>query len=137
MQAIRQLARGGWFRLVRALVLEQELIPPAVLTPALRETGLVEHQRSVGTPLVHQLLLQRPRIADAALVLPVVNDAPTSAVDPVVAFDQVGERVPRGGVERSGGERHRGQVDSAASASNRARSSGAVIIGQCPESRST
>jgi hypothetical protein len=73
-----------WFLFICALVLEQELISFPVLTPALRDTRLVEHQRRLGTALFHQLLLQGTRFADAALVLRMLHDAPASAVDPVV-----------------------------------------------------
>src|SRR5688500_20396979 len=65
-----------WFLLISARVLEQELIAFPVLTPALRDTRLVEHQCRMGTALVHQLLLQGTRIADAALVLRMVHHAP-------------------------------------------------------------
>ena len=42
-----------------------------------------------------QLLLQSAGIADAALVLGVMGDAPAPSVDPVVALDQLRKGVPR------------------------------------------
>ena len=97
-------------RVLRVLpvVLEPELIGTAVLTPTLGDAVLVEDERGMRPTRPDQLLLQRARIADAALVLGVKADAPTPSVDPVVALDQLRKCVPRRCVERT--RRVRGPV---------------------------
>ena len=87
---------------VLTVVLEPEFLRTAVLAPALREVVLVEDQRRMRAARPDQLLLQRAGIADAALVLGVIGDAPAPSVDPVVALDQLRKGVPRGRVERAG-----------------------------------
>ena len=91
-------------RVLRVLtgVLQPELLPGAVLAPALREVILVEDQRRMRAASPDQLLLQSAGIADAALVLGVMRDAPAPSVDAVVALDEVGKGVPRRCVERTG-----------------------------------
>ena len=84
------------------MVLEPELLRTAELAPALREVVLVEDQRGMRAACPDELLLQRAGIADAALVFGVKGDAPAPTVDPVVAFDQLRESVPRGRVQRAG-----------------------------------
>ena len=90
-------------RILRVLtvVLEPEFLRTAVLAPALREVVLVEDQCGMRASRPDQLLLQSAGIADAALVLGVMGDAPASSVDPVVALDQLRKGVPRGRVERA------------------------------------
>jgi amino acid efflux transporter len=66
---------------------ERQLVRAAVLAPALRESLLVENERSVRLARQHELLLQGARIADPAAVRRVECDAPAAPVDPVVALD--------------------------------------------------
>jgi hypothetical protein len=87
---------------VLAVVLQSEFLRAAVLTPTLRQRVLVEDKRSTGTARPDQLLLQRAWIADAALILDVMDNAPAPSVDTVVALDQLREGIPRGSVERAG-----------------------------------
>lgn len=95
---------------------EPELVRTAELAPALRESLPIQHQRGVRVAGARQLLLQRTGVAAAALVGRVKSDEPASAVDPVVAFDQLCERVSGGRVERpdrvgNGRQRRRGSQD--------------------------
>ena len=87
---------------VLTLVLEPEFLRTAVLAPALCEVVLVEDECGMSAARPDQLLLQSAGIADAALVLGVMGDAPAPSVDPVVALDQLRKGVPRGRVERAG-----------------------------------
>jgi hypothetical protein len=52
------------------------------------------------------MLLQHTGIADATLVLRVMDDAPAPSVDPIVAFDELGEGSPARDVEGSDCEGH-------------------------------
>ena len=100
MQVIRQRAAGGGSLRFTA-VPELELGRAAVLAPALRESVLVEYQGGMGVTRPHELLFERAAVADLALVVRrVEGDAPAASVDPVVALDQLGERVPGGCVQR-------------------------------------
>ena len=79
---------------VLTMVLEPEFLRTAVLAPALREVVLVEDQCGMRAARPDQLLLQSAGIADAALVLGVMGDAPAPSVDPVAALDLLGKSSP-------------------------------------------
>src|SRR5262249_40738701 len=98
--------RRRWVLAVLTAVPELELVRAAVLAPALCEPLLIENQRRLGGAGPHELLLECAGIADPSLVRRVKCDAPAASVDPVVAFDQLRERVPCGCVERLGGVPH-------------------------------
>src|SRR5215469_3756341 len=92
--------RRRWLLAVLTAVPEIKLVPAAVLAPALREPVIVEHQRRMRVPRTYELLLQRPGITDPGLIRGVKGYAPAASVDPVVALDQLRERVPGGCVQR-------------------------------------
>lgn len=90
------MRRGRRVRPVRAGVLQVELVGAAVLAPALGAAVFVEHESGVGSSGVDQLVFQGAGVAHPSLVLGVIAGASAAAVDPVVALDQLRERVPGG-----------------------------------------
>ena len=82
-------------RLVLPPVLDvRTFLGSAVLTPALCHAFLVEDEGGVGTACADPLLLDRTMMPLLS-ALRVVADAPATAVDPIVALDELGEDVPR------------------------------------------
>src|SRR5215510_332091 len=76
-----------------------QLLRAAVLAPSLRGALLIQDQRGVCPAGPDSILLDFP-VVEPLLTLRVVTDAPASSEDPVVALDELGECIPRRGVER-------------------------------------
>jgi hypothetical protein len=84
---------------VLSAVPQSQLCRAAELAPALREPLLIEDQRGMSVAGSHELLFQRAVVGDLPVVGGLKRDAPAAAVDPVVALDQLSERVPGGSVQ--------------------------------------
>ncbi len=96
-------------------MLQVELFRSAVLAPPLGVPHVVEDERGAGAAGSNECFLQRPRVARSPLVLDVVRDAPAAAVDPIVALDEVGERIPRARIQPSRRVLGQGRVSAALS----------------------
>ena len=80
---------------VLALVLDaRELLRAPVLAPALGGAVLVDDERGMSAPRADAILLGLAIVDSPLCALGVIADAPAATVDPVVALDELGERVP-------------------------------------------
>jgi hypothetical protein len=85
----------------------REFLGAAVLAPALRHAVPVEHQSGVGAIGAHPVLLDGAMADPPLPALRVIADAPADPVDPVVALNEVGEGIPRRGIELANRVPHR------------------------------
>src|SRR5215475_5698138 len=78
----------------------------AVLAPPLCDAVVVEDQRRMRAAVPDPGLLGRAIVGPPLAALEVITDAPAPSEDAVVAFDKLGEGIPRGGVKRTDCVRH-------------------------------
>src|ERR1700680_3682698 len=133
-------SRGGL--VVLAPVLDARKFPgAAVLAPALHGAVLVDDERGMRAAFSDPALLSCTIVRRVRPgILGVIAHAPAAAENPVVALDELGERGPCGCVERPDRIPHcpssqvsaalPAQDSSAVCARRRARSAGALIMGQ-------
>lgn len=86
--------------IVFAFVLDiRQFLGTAVLAPSLGETVVIDDERSVGAAGTHSVFLDGAMADPFLSALGVIPNSPTSSENAVVAFDQLGERIPGRGVE--------------------------------------
>src|SRR5262249_5908643 len=85
----------------------REFLGAAVLAPPLCSAVVVEDEGRVRATPSDPGFLCRAIVGPPLAGLQVKTDAPASPEDAVIAFDELGEGIPRGGVKRTDCVRHR------------------------------